>query len=35
MTIYREMKRGQLKKQLTGSTVRFTAEEGARYERQA
>jgi excisionase family DNA binding protein len=35
MTVYRELRRGRLKKKLIGGTVRFSAEEIYRYERQA
>jgi hypothetical protein len=35
MTVYRELKRGRLKKKRIGGTVRFSADEIYRYERQA
>jgi excisionase family DNA binding protein len=35
MTIYREIKRGRLTRKHIGGTVRFSAEEVARYERVA
>jgi excisionase family DNA binding protein len=35
MTVYREIKRGRLKRKHIGGAVRFSAEEVARYERVA
>jgi excisionase family DNA binding protein len=35
MTVYREIKRGRLKKKRIGGTVRFSSDEVYRYERQA